>query len=84
MSFWTATAVSPVTGTLDAMRWQVPGTIAPAPALGPRLEALAGLGSAPESTPGSTAAAARPAPAVLIAAAGTVIAMRGQGKAQMA
>jgi HemY protein len=68
--------LSPVTGVLDAMRWQVPGVAAaePSSSLAARMEVLAGLGPATHthSDAPATDAGTRPVPAPAIAASSPV------------
>ncbi len=63
--------VSPVTGMLDAMHWQVPGVAAadPSSGLAARMEVLAGFGPATptHSDAPATDASTRPAPAIVAA-----------------
>jgi HemY protein len=70
------TPLSPVTGVLDAMRWQVPGVAAaePSSSLAARMEVLAGLGPATHthSDAPATDAGTRPVPAPAIAASSPV------------
>lgn len=69
--------VSPVTGTLDAMRWQVPGVAGAdvASGLAARMEVLAGLGPAAHahSDAPRTDASTRPVPAPAIVAASPLV-----------